>query len=260
MKKQLLLVSLLFTLSVFCQEQMEVYFDFNKFNINPVAAQKLNNWVATNNNMQITKIYGFCDSKGSNPFNDSLSLKRVRSVYDYVTNHGILVLKDYENKGFGEDFKQAKIPAENRKATIYFEKKAVVLPPPTVYNTLKEELVNAKIGVAVILKNLYFKNKSPVIVNNSRPILYELLCIMEENPNLKIQIQGHICCQLIGDFEDVSTARARAVYVFLLQNKINRKRLSYKGFGISKPIHAIPEQNDQQADENRRVEIQIIEK
>jgi flagellar motor protein MotB len=89
--------------------------------------------------------------------------------------------------------------------------------------------------------------------------MYELLCVLEDHPNLKIQIQGHICCQLVSDFEDISTLRARAVYTFLIQNKINRKRLSYKGFGITRPIHPIPEKSEQEANENRRVEILILE-
>lgn len=61
------------------------------------------------------------------------------------------------------------------------------------------------------------------------------------------------------DINGISTARARAVYVYLLRNKIDRKRLSFKGFGITKPIHPIPEKSEAQEDENRRVEIKIIE-
>jgi len=81
---------------------------------------------------------------------------------------------------------------------------------------------------------------------------------MEENPNLKIEIQGHICCQTIEGLYDVSTARDRAIYVFLIQNKIDRKRLSYVGFGIKKPIFPIPEKNEEEENRNRRVEIMIV--
>ena len=83
---------------------------------------------------------------------------------------------------------------------------------------------------------------------------------MEENPKLKIEIQGHICCQTAGDLNDVSTARARAIYNFLLRNKIDRKRMSFKGYGTSRPIHPIPEKTEQEEDENSRVEILIVEK
>jgi flagellar motor protein MotB len=82
---------------------------------------------------------------------------------------------------------------------------------------------------------------------------------MEENPKLKIEIQGHICCQLVSDINDVSTARAKTIYSYLIRNKIDRKRMTFKGFGISKPIHKIPEKNETEADENRRVEILIVE-
>ena len=76
----------------------------------------------------------------------------------------------------------------------------------------------------------------------------------------KIEIQGHICCQNEKDPYDISTARARAVYMFLLRNKIDRKRMTYKGYGITRPIHPIPEQSEAEKDENRRVEIMIVEK
>lgn len=35
--------------------------------------------------------------------------------------------------------------------------------------------------------------------------------------------------------------------------------MTFKGFGVSRPIHKIPEKSEAEADENRRVEILIIE-
>ena len=124
---------------------------------------------------------------------------------------------------------------------------------------MSQKIKEAKIGDVVLLKNIYFKDRSARIVPESKASLYELLCVLQDNPNLKIQIQGHICCQTVNDFEDISTIRAKAIYIYLIQNKINRKRLSYKGFGNFRPIHPIPEKNPQEEDENRRVEIMIIE-
>jgi outer membrane protein OmpA-like peptidoglycan-associated protein len=83
---------------------------------------------------------------------------------------------------------------------------------------------------------------------------------MEENPKLKIEIQGHICCQMNGDINNVSTARSRAIYNYLIRSKIDRKRMTFKGYGTSKPIHPIPEKTEQEENENRRVEILIVEK
>ena len=82
---------------------------------------------------------------------------------------------------------------------------------------------------------------------------------MQDNPKLKIEIQGHICCQLTNDLQALSVARAKAVYNFLVSNQINRKRLSFKGFGTTNPIHPIPEKSEKEEQENRRVEIVILE-
>ena len=100
---------------------------------------------------------------------------------------------------------------------------------------------------------------TPRVLPKSKPILYELLCALEENQNLKIEIQGHICCQLTGDINGLSVTRARAIYNYLILQKINKKRLSYKGFGVTKPIHPIPEKSELEQEENRRVEILILE-
>jgi outer membrane protein OmpA-like peptidoglycan-associated protein len=260
MKKQFILFLLiLFSINSFGQEQLEVFFDFNKSEINELAKQKLETWIAADKEVEVSKIYGYCDWIGTNPYNDTLSLKRVDAVYKFLKNKNITVLDNYEVKGFGKDFKQSKIQSENRKVTIYFQKKKAVISISEGNMSLDERVKIAKKGDVLILKNIYFFNRSAKIVPESKPVLYELLCVLEENPNLKIQIQGHICCQLVSDFEDISTARARAIYVFLAQNKINRKRLSFKGFGVSKPIHPIPEKTEQEADENRRVEIMILE-
>ena len=251
-----------YAMSISAQEQLEVFFDFNKSEINMIAKQKLEKWIANEKDVEVTKIYGYCDWKGTNNYNDTLSLKRVDEVYKFMIKNNIKVLENYEVKGFGEDFVQSSIQSENRKVTIFFQKKinnSGSRNPSGDEKTLSEKVKNAKVGDILVLKNIYFKNRSPIIVPTSKPVLVELLCALEDNPNLKIEIQGHICCQPISDFEDISTMRAKAVYVFLVQHKINRKRLSYKGFGVTKPIHPIPEKTEEEANENRRVEIMIVE-
>ena len=45
--------------------------------------------------------------------------------------------------------------------------------------------------------------------------------------------------------------------IILLRNKIDRKRMTFKGYANTKPIHPIPEKNAEEEDENRRVEILI---
>ena len=47
---------------------------------------------------------------------------------------------------------------------------------------------------------------------------------------------------------------------YIIKNGINRNRMSFKGFGTSKPIHPIPEKSAQEEEDNRRVEIMILSK
>lgn len=241
------------------QDKLTVFFDFNKHNLNESATQQLQTWMANNPKIEVTKIYGFCDWKGTNNYNDSLSLKRVNTVFNYLKEKNIKVKEDYEIKGFGEDFEQSKVQSENRKVLIVYEPIIEIEQPKTDNQQLSTQIKKAKSGDKIRLKNIYFYNMTPRILPKSKPALVELLCVLEENPKLKIEIQGHICCQKVFDINELSVMRARAIYNYLVSQKINRKRLTYKGYGTSEPIHPIPEKSEEEQDENRRVEILILE-
>lgn len=260
MKKLLLLIAFaLFSRTGIAQDKLTVFFDFDRYELNDLALKKLTNWTITSPQVEVTKVYGFCDWKGSNSYNDSLSIKRVNAVVTFLNEHQIKVNSGYDVRGFGEDFEQSKVQSENRKVIIEYQEKAPE-PKKEVLSVLHQKINNAAKGDMITLDNLYFFNMSPRLLPKSKPLLYDLLCAMQENPNLKIEIQGHICCQINGDVYNLSTARARAIYNFLVSQRINRKRLSFIGFGTTKPIHPIPEQSEQEENENRRVEILILDK
>ena len=116
----------------------------------------------------------------------------------------------------------------------------------------------AKIGEKLKIENLNFVINTFAVVPESRGKLYELLLVLQKNPSLKIEIQGHLCCMPV-DRNDLSTQRAKAIYNFLTHNEIDKTRLSYKGFGSSDPIYPLPERDEKERAANRRVEILIIE-
>lgn len=256
-------------LSAFCvrAQQLDVFFEYDKFELNPGAINKLDRWLAENPDAEVTRLYGYCDWKGRNAYNDSLSLKRIRSVYEFLVSHNVDVLPGYEAKGYGEDFEQSPVQAENRKVSISWRLKEKPKAPdkndapslPDV-SQLRQLISEAKEGDVVLLPQLYFLNNSATLVKKSEPVLYELFCILRDNPNLKIEIRGHICCQPKLDINNVSTARAKAVYQYLIRNKVVRSRMSYKGYGIQMPIHPIPEADAGQENDNRRVDIRIVSK
>lgn len=250
MRKYLLYILFLSLNSLFAQERFTVYFDFDVHQTNSDSNEKLADWIAKNKGIEVERVYGFCDSVGSHEYNDKLALRRVNSVLKTLKDNKISLSKKIETKGFGKRFEQSRIQDENRKVEIYFKKKE---------EKLSDKIALLKVGDKLRLRNLNFYNRSGIVVPKSRPVLVELLEIMQQNPKLKIEIQGHICCQEKFDVEDISTLRCKTVYNYLIENGISVSRLSYKGFGSSQPIYKIPEQNEFERDENRRVEILILE-
>ena len=260
--KKYIFIFFIISFSSFSQEKLDVYFDFDKYELNDDAIKKINSWIATGKDFEVTKMYGFCDWKGTNKYNDTLAVKRVMKVYNFLLASEITVVKDIEIRGFGEDFEQSKIQEENRRVTIIYELKNRIKTPVVETpkkEALKERVKNAKRGDIIKLDNIYFFNNSARIVPKSEPTLYELLCVMVDNPNLKIEIQGHICCKKPDDFDAISPARARMVYNYLIRKRIDRNRMTFKGYGVTRPIHPIPENNAQEENDNRRVEIMIVE-
>jgi outer membrane protein OmpA-like peptidoglycan-associated protein len=255
-----------FFLLFFCgqllaQQKLDVYFDFDQYDLNTQAIQTLNSWIAEGKTYKVTKLYGFCDWKGSNGYNDTLALRRVHAVFAYLKKQNITVEKNIEIRGFGEDFKQSLRQEENRRVTLFYEVHQPSNPSPetvTLQPPLKEIIAQAKVGDRIALKQILFHNHSAKFMPESEPILRELLCVMEENPTLKIEIQGHICCDTENRYGYISEARARAVYTYLLRYKIDRKRMTYKGYGTQQPLFSIPERNAQEEAANRRVEIRIV--
>ena len=261
----------LFVFSSLAQEKMEVFFDFNKYDLNPVALTTLNDWMLNNPAIKVSKIYGFCDWKGTNSYNDTLSLQSVQTVFDYLTEHKIEIEQDYAIKGFGKDFTQDKIQALNRKVEIFYVNQVLKIVEqkksneeayiPEIKNeiTLTEQIKTAQVGDKIIVRNINFYSKTAKIVPKSKQVVVELLAVLKENPNLKIQIQGHICCQTGHKYDRTAKERAMAIYNFLKSNAIKPNRISYKSFGSRKPIYPIPEKSEEERAANRRVEILIVE-
>ena len=117
--------------------------------------------------------------------------------------------------------------------------------------------VKLKKGDKIRLDNLNFFGGTANLLPGSEPVLKELLKIMTDNPNLMIQIQGHICCYDEG-WNQVSSSRAQFVWDYLKRNGINKKRISYKDMGGKHPIYPIPEATEAQREYNRRVEFEVI--
>ncbi|MEO6539960.1 MAG: OmpA family protein [Ferruginibacter sp.] len=112
-------------------------------------------------------------------------------------------------------------------------------------------------GATIVLKNIFFETGKFELQNESRSELDKLVALMSDNPNLKIQIDGHT--DNVGQEKDnlvLSTNRAKAVVGYLLSKAIVPQRLTYKGFGSTKPVAG--NITDSGKALNRRTELSII--
>lgn len=250
------LLCLFFSSFTFSQAKFTVYFDTDSYQLTLNELKRLDVFLK-NKELKFTKVVGYCDYRASNGYNDTLAFNRAKYVFHIIEK--ITNQKQIEIESKGENFEQNSNLKLNRKVEIFYEELVTekVLPIEDKKD-LSQQVSTAKVGDKLILKNLYFYNRSGIFVPESRPVLEELLKIMRANPKLKIEIQGHICCQMGTDVEDTAKVRALAVYNYLINNGIDKNRLSYKSFGSTRPIHTIPENNEDERNENRRVEIQII--
>ena len=285
------LIVLLFTfLKLSAQEQFPVFFDSNKFTLMAAENTKLEQWMTSNPNVKIVAIHGFTDEDGTSGFNDTLASRRVANIYDIVKDK-IKIREDFKTVSFGEQFKQSADKSQNRKAVIFYllekdiprENEILGIKPmpkakPKIDFPAKISVKNpdgslaefkldtvfmrkvnrAKAGEKLTLENLNFQINTFAVVPESRGKMFELLMVLMENPDLKIEIHGHLCCQPV-DRLDLSTQRAKAIYNFLIANDIYKGRLSYKGFGSTQPIYPLPEKNEAERAANRRVEILVVE-
>ncbi|MGQ2984938.1 OmpA family protein [Flavobacterium sp.] len=257
MKRLLQLFVCSFFLQVSGQEKFTIYFDFDIDETNAASGTNLETWISTHKDAEVIKIYGYADSVGNALYNQDLSERRALYVYEML-KEGNIALDSVEEKGFGETEAFSVNRAKDRKAVLYFRQKPkTVLKKPEVSEFTKKVTVARK-GEKIKLPDLHFLNNSGQVLPESRPILFELLAIMKNNPDLKIDIQGHICC-MVKEQKEISKKRAVTVYEFLVRNGIDKNRLSYQSFGSSRPVYALPEKSEAEKVANRRVEIEILE-
>lgn len=114
-----------------------------------------------------------------------------------------------------------------------------------------------KEGQTIRIDRLYFKADSAVILENSLPVLDELYTFMTKNPDVAVEIGGHTNSLPPDKYcDDLSTARAKAVYDYLIAKGIPASRLQYKGYGKRMPIDTNATVEGRR--KNQRVEIKIL--
>lgn len=110
-----------------------------------------------------------------------------------------------------------------------------------------------------INEKIQFEVMKATILPASFGLLDEMVDVIKKNPQIKkISIEGHASAE--GDPRvnlKLSDDRSKSVMEYFVKKGIDGKRLTAKGFGVSKPIgdNKTPEGREK----NRRVEFNIVE-
>jgi outer membrane protein OmpA-like peptidoglycan-associated protein len=142
---------------------------------------------------------------------------------------------------FPIEFKEQRIPMSS-------------FPSDTIY------LHGFKTGELTKLEQVYFRAGLPEIMEESYEQLNRLRDLLLLNPNIKIEIHGHVNLDENSAKKAQKLSKQRAIMVknYLVSNGVAPNRLYPIGFGSSKPVYAKPK-DESEKEANRRVEILIKE-
>ncbi len=244
--------------------QFNIYFAHDQYSLEAEQRTLLDSLLALPDKERYDiHINGFTNDIGSAQYNLELSRKRAEHVKKLMRTFTIISSIGKGELG-GED-------AANRRVEIIFHPKSmhvavageIIEPPlfslPVV--DLSQRFTMPKVGEKIALDGILFYPDQDVIMDQSKEVLEQLVSLLNAHRGLKFKIMGHICC---GDPErpgmdvintrtgqqDLSYARARSVYLYLLKKGIDRKRMRFMGMAYRFPTG--------QGDEfDRRVEIEI---
>lgn len=118
-------------------------------------------------------------------------------------------------------------------------------------------LEKIEIDQPIVLQNIYYDYDKWDLRPASVTELSRVVKIMKENPTIEIEIGSHTDSNGSEPYNLVlSKKRAQSVVNFLTENGIDRKRLTYMGYGESQLL-INPEKSDEDEQANRRTEFRI---
>ena len=272
----------LLLIPVFCYSQtkkpdsLQLFFDSAKFSItdtHKVQLQEFFKDIQLDEVLQI-RIKGYTDFIGNHVYNNKLSKKRAKATYTHVTQN--YKFKAIAQQGLGElddEVAEATIEGGNSKhrkvdLILSYEKPKDVYVSLTRKQRYLSKLPKLSVGEKLRIQHTNFHISTPNITNASKEDLEGIIKILKAYPKLKVLIEGHVCCGDKEEYESkvanpdnlaLSTERAKNIYNTLIKKGIKANRLSYKGFGFTRPID-FPESTIVIQRENRRIELKVLKK
>lgn len=247
-------------------DTFSVYFPYNESDLPVNENQKLE--FLKTELINIISLEGHTDSVGSIDYNIELSMRRVSSVKKELSEFlksNTLVHANGETESANSiiynpekcrrvDILYSKVKAPMKKMDEPEDDQGRHKNVETFNKVTNNFISNNEESETLVQLSILFYNNSRQYLPESEPELIALVDFMKENPDLSVHIRGHICCVPNTEWDDLSEKRAYTVYSFLMDRGISLQRMSYKGYGTSKPF-VYPEKNERDERLNRRVDL-----
>lgn len=120
------------------------------------------------------------------------------------------------------------------------------------------DVVELSVGDVVVLQNIQFEFNSAELTQDSQLGIQMLTEFLKRNPELKVELAGHT--DGVGNAQynlKLSAERAEVVCRALIDNGIDKNRLTAKGYGATMPL--APNDSEEHRALNRRTEMIVIE-
>ncbi|HYG51340.1 MAG TPA: OmpA family protein [Flavobacteriales bacterium] len=237
------LLSLL-ALAGFSQEQtvsFNVFFNTDSYTVSDKEQSSVKRFLGKMDTVKITGITvtAFCDDRGNTGYNDTLSANRANAVKEFlsglnypatlftkIAGRSELPIDEASKKGISQQ------RAQNRRAEI------TITYTPKASNGIDKILSGKfKVGDKITLSRLLFIGGRHQLLEESYATMDSLTEYLQKNTWFDFMILGHICCEPPGkdgeDFEtglfNLSEARAKAIYDYLIAKGIAASRMGHKG-------------------------------
>jgi len=245
-----------------------VYFETGQYVVPGIETNRLVLFIQGLRNIEIERIsiYGFTDDRGSDNYNLSLSQKRANAIKKIFSRFGVdnNLISNVDGKGevllrVVSSENLSIIRGLNRKDEInieYLKEEKKVTDKKQEAPQLFNE--NIAVGDKITLDNILFETGFSVIEKKSISVLEELASALLIRKDIYFSIQGHVCCtenkrdaidKKTGK-RNLSMARAKFIYDYLVKKGIKRSRMKYIGLKNKYPLGG-------ETKFDRRVEIKI---
>lgn len=250
------------------QDSHVVYFDTGQYDVPVIETNRLVLFIQELKDIEIKhiSIYGFTDDRGSDNYNLTLSQNRANAIKKIFSKFNIddNLISNVDGKGevllrVVSSENLSIIRGLNRKVEINIEyqqeEKKVVERKQETPQIFSKDIA---VGDKITLENILFETGFSIIEKKSINVLEELAAALLIRKDIYFLIQGHVCCtrnkrdavdKKTGK-RNLSMARAKFIYDYLVKKGIKRSRMKYIGLKNKYPLGG-------ETKFDRRVEIKI---